>query len=497
MNKTDILFIHPGNHRKTYQGLSTEYTATATPAWTLLSAQYIRQEGFSTKLYDVNVEGWDDTTAREVISNYNPELIVMMVYGHNPSASTQTMPAAGRIARDIKKINNSVPIAMGGMHPSALPEHTIKEETIDFVILGEGPHTIKGLINCIKGSGSLKDVQGLCYHAVNAEIVINPMPQAIEDLDGTLSGYAWDLLPPLTSYRAHNMHCFQDFERSTRDDFSDVRSPYVAMNTSLGCPYNCTFCCINSVFGKPGIRYWSLDKVISWIDELVAKYKVRNIRFDDELFILSAQRVERFCDMIIERGHDVNIWVYGRVDTIEERLLKKMKRAGINWICLGIESANEAVRKDVNKKIRKDIKDIVRMIQANDIYVLGNYMFGLPEDDISTMEETLRLAMELNCEFANFYSVMAYPGSELYNKTAKEHLPETLNEYAQLGYDTKPLPTKYLIPADVLRFRDQAFDKYHANPLYLNMVERRFGGKVRRHIEKMLGCKIKRKLLGD
>ncbi|MCG6553266.1 MAG: radical SAM protein, partial [Candidatus Magnetominusculus sp. LBB02] len=273
--------------------------------------------------------------------------------------------------------------------------------------------------------------------------------------------------------------------------------PYVAMNTSLGCPYKCSFCCINSVFGKPGIRYWSLDKVFSWIDELVIKYKVKNIRLDDELFILSSQRVERFCDMMIERGHDVNLWVYGRVDTIEERLLKKMKRAGINWICLGIESANEGVRKDVNKKIHKDIRAIVQMIQANDIYVLGNYMFGLPEDNLKTMEETLMLATELNCEFANFYSVMAYPGSVLYDKTPKEHLPETFSEYAQLGYDTKPLPTKYLTPAEVLCFRDEAFYKYHENPVYLNMIERRFGGKVRGHIEKMCGCKIKRKLLGD
>ncbi|MBF0567369.1 MAG: B12-binding domain-containing radical SAM protein [Nitrospirae bacterium] len=497
MNKTDVLFIHPGNHQKTYQDLSGEYTATATPVWTLLNAQYIREAGFSTRLYDVNVEGWNDNTASALLSHYNPELIVMMVYGHNPSASTQTMPAAGRIAGDIKRANDAVPLAMGGMHPSALPGRTITEEAVDFVIIGEGPRTIKGLINCLKGRGGLHDIRGLCYNGRSAGITVNPIADIIEDLDAQLTGYAWDLLPPLTSYRAHNMHCFQDFEGSTKEDFSDVRSPYVAMNTSLGCPYNCTFCCINSVFGRPGIRYWSLDTVFSWIDELVIKYKVRNIRLDDELFILSAERVERFCDMMIERGHDVNLWVYGRVDTIEERLLKKMKHAGINWICLGIESANEGVRKDVNKKIHKDIKAVVRMIQANDIYVLGNFMFGLPEDNISTMEETLRLATELNCEFANFYSVMAYPGSELYNKTAKEHLPDTLNGYAQLGVDTKPLPTKFLTSAEVLRFRDEAFYTYHANPLYLDMAQRRFGGKVRRHIEKMLGCKIKRKLLGD
>jgi radical SAM superfamily enzyme YgiQ (UPF0313 family) len=237
--------------------------------------------------------------------------------------------------------------------------------------------------------------------------------------------------------------------------------------------------------------------VLAWIDELAGKYRVKNIRFDDELFILSPKRVETFCDRLIERGYDLNIWVYGRVDTIRVSLLKKMKKAGINWICLGIESGNSAVRSDVNKNIKKDIGDIVRSIQTNGIYVLGNYMFGLPQDTMDTMNETLKLAMDLNCEFINFYCTMAYPGSKLFGEAQKKEgrLPDSWEAFSQHGYHTQPLPTNYLPAREVLKFRDDAFYTYFQNPEYGEMITAKFGQKVREHLNNMLQIKIKRKVL--
>lgn len=498
MMKVDVLFINPGNQKRTYQELSKEYTAVATPVWTCLIADYLRRKDFEVAIYDINVDGWDSNVISELASKYNPRLTVLMVYGHQPSASTQSMSAAIQITNDIKSFNNEIIVAVGGTHPSALPYHTLEETKADYVIKGEGPYTIEGLITYLKGSESLSNVKGICYFK-NGEKISNEPAPLVKNLDEDLNGYAWDLLPSLSHYRAHNMHCFQDFKKSFLADFSDIRSPYVTMNTSLGCPYSCHYCCINAIFGKPGIRYWSLDIVMQWIDTLVSKYKIRNIRFDDELFILAPKRVEHFCDMIIQRGYDLNFWVYGRVDTIKDSMLKKLKKAGVNWICLGIESANKDVRKNVNKKINAQISDIVKSIQAHDIYVLGNYMFGLPEDDLNTMKETLDYAMELNCEFANFYSAMAYPGSKLYDwaKEKKYEVPSNWSSFSQHGYETQPLPTNHISASDVLRFRDTAFIRYHTNPRYLDMISSRFGRKVREHIEKLLKIKVKRRLLGD
>ncbi len=298
---------------------------------------------------------------------------------------------------------------------------------------------------------------------------------------------AWDLLP-MDKYRAHNWHCFAHI---------DQRQPYAVIYTSLGCPFNCSYCNIHALYnGKPGIRFRSPEKVVEEIDFLVKNYKVRNIKFIDELFALREERVNRICDLIIQRGYDLNIWCYARVDTVNERMLKKMKQAGINWLAYGIESASEGVRKGVAKKLRQEtIKKALEMTHAAGIYIIGNFMFGLPDDNLETMQETLDMAKEFNFEYVNFYTAMAYPGSQLYKDAIRQDvkLPESWHGYGQYSEETLPLPTKYLSAAEVLRFRDKAFKEYLSNPTYLEMIREKFGPEIVRHIQGVLQYEIRRK----
>ena len=101
--------------------------------------------------------------------------------------------------------------------------------------------------------------------------------------------------------------------------------------------------------------------------------------------------------------------------------------------------------------------------------IIGNYIFGLPEDDLDSMQETLDLAIELKTEFANFYSAMAYPGSPLYRQAIAHGwpLPETWSGYSQHSVDTLPLPTRHVPASEVLKFRDDAFRTYFADQSYL------------------------------
>lgn len=312
----------------------------------------------------------------------------------------------------------------------------------------------------------------------------------IKNLDEILPIAAWDLLP-MGKYRAHNWQCFDDIEN---------RIPYGAIYTSLGCPYSCIFCCINAPFGKPGIRYRSPELVVEEIGLLVNKYGVRNLKIVDELFVLREGHYMRIVDLLIRKGYDLNIWAYARVDSIKQQKLQKMKKAGINWLALGIESANIAVREGVSKKIRvKDIKKVVQTIQNAGIRVIGNFIFGLPDDNLETMQETLKMAMDLNCEFVNFYCAMAYPGSKIYDIAVKEcwELPEEWQGFSQHSYGALPLPTKHLNSKEVLKFRDDAFHRYFENPNYLNMIEEKFGKQVKGHIQEMTKTRLKRKILEE
>lgn len=484
----DIVLINPGDRKQVYQDLGKAYSAIEPPFWIAVMAAYLRNNGFDVAVVDANAENISPEETAAKVGELNPLLSAVIVYGSQPSASTQNMTIAGKICRLLKETTSSK-IAIGGLHSSALPAQTLQEESVDFVIEGEGPFTLAGLIRTLRtGRSDYSSIPGLLYYD-NAKVMNNQKSPLISNLDEVLPVAAWDLLP-MHKYKAHNWHCFDDIEH---------RMPYGAIYTSLGCPYSCVFCCINAPFGKPGIRYRGPELVVKEIGVLVNDYGIKNIKIVDELFVLNEKHYMTIVDLLIRKGYDLNIWAYARVDTVKTEHLKKMKQAGINWLALGIESANPDVRDGAEKRMRvKDIKNVVKVIQDEGIRVIGNYIFGLPDDTLETMQETLDMAMDLNCEFANFYCAMAYPGSKLYNIAVKEgwKLPDEWHGFSQHSYEMLPLPTKFISAKEVLRFRDTAFHKYFENPRYLSMLEDKFGIKVKEHTQDMTKTRLARKLLG-
>lgn len=486
MSFPDILIIRPHNQVALYGGLSRgKITGIEPPLWAAINAAFLRKLGYRVKILDAEVTGLSCTDTAQCVKDINPLLVNVAVSGTNPSSSTWNMTGAGLLIKEIKLIAPQKKIIISGLHPSALPERTMRDEAVDFVCQGEGFITFPALIDRLQARRDDFDgIPGLWYRQGN---IIRSSPRAalMKNLDD-LPMPAWDLLP-MRQYRAHNWHCL---------DSRYPREPYGVIYTSLGCPYSCSFCCINSFFGKNMIRFRSPDNVINEIDFLVRHYDIHNIRIIDEMFVLRPSHVNRLCDLIAGRGYDLNMWVYARVDTVTSEMLEKMKKAGINWICYGFESANQDVLDDVRKGYtKKDIYEVVKLTGEAGIHILANYMFGLPNDNRQTMQETLDEAIDLNCEYANFYCCMAYPGSRLYDEAVRNDikLPLTWEGYSQLSPETLPLPTKYMSSAEVLRFRDQAFQIYHSNPRYLDMIEHKFGPVAVENIRKILSHSVRRK----
>ena len=261
MNNLDVLFIKPGSQKQLYGDLSKfKITAIEPPMWAALMAACLKQKSYNIAIFDAEIENWSYEETAYKINDANPLLIVIVVSGTNPSASTMNMTGAGLILKYLHEINPEIKTALAGLHPSVLPERTLQEEKADFVCVGEGIYTLPKLIDFLKnGTGTLK-IPGLCYRQ-NGNIILNKRAQLVQNLD-ELPMPAWDYLP-MHKYRAHNWHCFDDINN---------RQPYGVIYTSLGCPFKCNFCCINSLFGKPGIRYRSPENVITEIDFLVIKY---------------------------------------------------------------------------------------------------------------------------------------------------------------------------------------------------------------------------------
>jgi anaerobic magnesium-protoporphyrin IX monomethyl ester cyclase len=486
----DVLVVTPPSRASVYQVLSNDFAAIEPPVWAGLISNFIRGKGYSVEMLDAEALGLTHSQTAARAAAADARLTLFVVYGQQPSASTQCMPAASKVAQEFAELTDRPSLVMG-THPSALPERTLREEPFTYVCEGEGPYTVLELVRALRGECRIEDVPGLWYWQDDAP-KHNLSAAKIKDLDAELPGQAWDMLD-MSLYRAHNWHSFEDLSS---------RGSYASLQTSLGCPYKCTFCCINAPFGGNGIRYWSPDNIIAQIDELVQKYGVKNIKIPDEMFVLNKNHVIGICDRIIERGYDLNIWAYARIDTIQDGFIDKLQRAGFNWLGIGIESASKYVRDGVvkGKFDNTVIKGIVNKVRERGINIAANYIFGLPDDTIASMQETLDMAMDLNTEWANFYCAMAYPGSALYPmaKSKGWSLPDDPAGpgwigYAQHAYDCFPLRTDVLSAHEVLEFRDSAFDIYFTSPAYLGMIGEKFGHDVVSHLKLMTSHKLRRR----
>jgi radical SAM superfamily enzyme YgiQ (UPF0313 family) len=486
----DLLLVTPPSRIEVYQELSNVYAAIEPPVWSGLIAHFIREHGYFVQMLDAEAEGLTHDQTAQRIADADPGLVVYMIYGQQPSASTQCMPGGRKVGEKVRTLTDR-PSLVIGTHASALPERTLREEPYTYVCRGEGPYTVLGLLEHLKGKRSLAEVPGLGYWDDGA-VKVNNSASKIKDLDTELPMQTWDLLD-MSLYRPHNWQALGNIA---------TRGGYVSIQTSLGCPYKCTFCCINAPFNGAGIRYWSPEVIIKQIDHVVETYGIKTIKIPDEMFVLNKRHVLGICDLLIERDYGLNIWAYARIDTVQPDFLEKLRAAGFQWLGIGIESASKFVR-DGTLKGRfgnEDIKHVIADIRGAEINVSGNYIFGLPDDDDVSMRETFDLALRLNTEWANFYSAMAYPGSPLYDFARQRGwlLPDDVGGpgwigYSQHGYDTLPLPTNKLTGVKVLEFRDQAFNKYFTSDNYLSMIGRRFGPEAAAHLREMTKIKIRRR----
>lgn len=477
--KLDLVLVKPGGRLNLYSVLGTGFSGFAPPLDIGLLAAYLREQGYSIRIIDADAQSLTPKQTADKIIECNPLLAGIFAHTIRMMHASETLKILQDNAPHIRTL-------LGGRHPTALPEKTLCEEVVDYLCYGEGFYPLAGLLQLLRAGRDISSqpVRGIWYKQ-NGNVVPSPRAELLKDLD-ELPLIAWDLLP-VQKYKAHNWQCFDNLEK---------RQPYAIIYSSIGCPFNCSYCVVNTVFGGPAIRLRSPAKIVEEIDFLVRNYNVRNLRMVDDLFTFKPDRVVQICDLIIQRGYDLNIWVYGRVDAVNKTMLSKMKQAGMHWICYGIEAGRESVREGVHKKISPEkIRKGLIMTKDAGINIIANFIFGLPDDNLETMQQTLDMAKEYNFEYVNFYCAMAWPGSKLYEDSVTKglRLPDTWSGYAQLSEDTLPLPTKHISEQEVLRFRDKAFVEYFSGFNYQRMIEKKFGHAAVEHVRHMLKKKIPRK----
>ncbi len=506
-SSVDVCFVVPSSAKKAYQKLADVYSAVEPPTWALILAQALRKKNYESVILDFCGEPKDiDQSVTEIV-NTKPRLVIFVLYGQTPNHGTTMMIGASELADHLKKNFSNLKIGFIGSHTSALPKEVIKLNYVDFAFINEGLTALLALLQTDL-KNNLENVSGIWFKDSEGNPKKGKLGQIIptEKMDVMMPGYAWDLLPknnkPFDKYRAHFWHA---------NFLHEKRTPFAAIYTSLGCQFACNFCMINIVnrtsfednissADSASMRFWSPNFILKEFEKLY-ELGVRTLRITDEMFFLNRKYYVPILEGLIQRGLKFNLWAYARVDTVRRDQLELFKRAGVNWLCLGIESGNQNVRVEIDKGRFKEIniREVVKNIKDAGIYVLGNYIFGLPDDNFKTMNETLDLAIELNCEHTNFYPAQALPGSPLYLFAKQQNwdIPKKYEEFAFLSYECKPLRTKHLSALEVLKFRDDAWHKVFADTNFLNLVDKQFGALAKKNVEDMSKIRLKRKILGD
>ncbi len=384
---------------------------------------------------------WEEIGKR--VKEINPDIV-----GISCSYSAQYDNSA-KVAKIVKEVNNKALTFIGGSYHSAMPKDGLKDSNIDYVFIGEAENTIIDVLDSLHGKKDLTKIDGIAYRKSN-EIVINPKTKFIENVD--------ELPFPAR-------HLFK-FEKYTKYDTSyTIRKPHATMITSRGCPYDCTFCSIHSIWGYK-FRGRSPENVADEIQFLEKEYGIKEIYFLDDIINFDRKRMMGICDEIIKRKIDIKFVTPNgiRVDRLDRELLVKMKEAGCSTLMCSVESADEFI---LNKVIRKNsnlpkVIENVKIMNEIGIRTVGYFIVGMPGDTQETIMKSADLAVELDFWDAYFAIATPLPGTHLW-KMCKE------NKYVDEDIDTKPtmrmryanISTPQLSAKEVERLRNRALLKYN------------------------------------
>ncbi|MEM2093622.1 MAG: radical SAM protein [Candidatus Bathyarchaeia archaeon] len=381
----------------------------------------ILENAHEVAILDVPAEGWrnlEDIDEKRLRVGLADEAIAERVKSWNPDVVGINVPFSGwskaafEVASIVKEIDEEIITVMDGVHPSARPLECLQNHNVDFVIIGEPEHTWFELADFLeKGRPpqSLEEIKGIGFRKKNGQAKTTQPRPPIKDLD-SLPYPARHLLPMKVYFEAVR-------EMPLR---GEINRPWTTMITSRGCPYSCIFCSAHLIRG----RIWrgrSPENVVEEIESLVKNYGIRQIDFHDDNLTLDKKRMERICDLIIEKGLDIEWFTPNgvRADTLDGDLLKKMKRSGCRRIYVAPESGVQRIVNDVVKKNLnlKSVENTVALCRKIGIKVACFFIIGLPGETKKDIMATIEYAYHLRKLGADkFYFSYAMPlyGTMLY-----------------------------------------------------------------------------------
>jgi len=385
---------------------------TTEPLGPAYIAAAIREKRKNDKItiLDAAVENYGINEVKDYLIKEKPDVVGVTIL----------TPMYLRAKETISLIRKTLPkaqIVVGGPHVTIFPKQTLEEnQDVDYAVVGEGEHTFVELLDALDNKKSLGNILGLIYR-LNDKILINPPRHFIKDLD-QIPLPARDLLP-MDKYRPAPTYYLQ--------------LPSHIVLTSRGCPFQCSYC--SKVFGQT-YRFHSIGRIMKEINILINDYNAKEIIFRDDTFTINKGHVRKLCKRIIDEGiHNKIRWTcMTRVNLVDLKLLKLMKKAGCWSIHYGVESGSQRLLDLIGKGIiLSEVRNAVKWTKTVGIEVKAFFMIGLPTETEEETQGTIDFTKELDPDWIQVTITTPYPGTKLYDIAKKDG---TLKSFKWEDYQT-------------------------------------------------------------
>jgi radical SAM superfamily enzyme YgiQ (UPF0313 family) len=395
-------------------------------------------------VFDQGLED-DDEVLFKKISRQKPDLIGITTFSY-------CFNYAMALIKEIKKFTNT-PVIVGGPHVSAVKQEILYKTAADFAMKGESEASFLKFIIEFGGSRDFASVGNLIGRSVNGTTFENDIEPLIKDVDRI----------PLPSYEIFRFERYNYYTAKT--------APII---TSRGCPYGCNYCSVKLSMGRE-FRPRSPENVVNEMKYMINTYGIERFEINDDCFNLDIDRAESICDLIRKENLNITYELYNgiRPDRVTERLLQKMKDSGCVFVSYGCESGNQDVVNGMGKALRIDkVKEAVVLTNKVGIKNSVNFIIGHKDETYDTAMESIKFARTLSSSFVNFYNIIPYPGTKLFewvSNNASSMLPvdgylcEIGSRDLEPVFETKEFPRAERIKAlkqgyalyerTVLRFR--------------------------------------------
>ncbi|MDD5085525.1 MAG: radical SAM protein [Candidatus Omnitrophica bacterium] len=403
MSKKNILLIYPKSGK--YDAFIKDL-----PLSVLYAARVCLKEGYEVKIIDQRLEpDWKKTVSEEL--KKRPLLVGVSVMTGKP------IHYAFEVSKYVRE-NSRSPIVWGGIHPTILPDSTIKSADIDFVVRGYGEIPLFELARALeRGEKDFSAIKSISYRR-DGRIINNERKY---DLD------------------MHNLpevpYNLVDVDKYMRFDGEDR---VFSVITSFGCPHKCRFCYYPS-YNK---RVWwpqTAEQAIGQLSKIIDAYNPTYFSVIDNDFFVDLERARKIFEAIKEKNWKVKFGFRGvRIDELDrmpEDLLALMERINVKHLHIGAESGSQKILNLMDKKITVDqiIRVNNKLKKFPGLLPTYNFFSGLPTEDENDIHETTALILKLlkdnpHCQITAFNQFTPYPGTELYDMAVKHGFkpPESL-----------------------------------------------------------------------